>query len=202
VVLARLDSPAMPISWTEHVLVSAGPSTCWSMGAGPGTARAYARLQLFGRPSASLMSCRRIRTTASHCRRNRPLRPTGRSDGLHPGRQRQGEHGQLDQGDHRHSCMPPTPRTCSPSSASPPHRRRPDGKLSRAQRRRRQPAAGGVRSLPRRRIGAPTQGSANPALTIMALASRLAQRMAGGAAMNDDPAVRAGRTRSVAGSRR
>jgi hypothetical protein len=119
VVLARLDSPAMPISWTEHVLVSAGPSTCWSMGAGPGTARAYARLQLFGRPSASLMSCRRIRTTASHCRRNRPLRPTGRSDGLHPGRQRQGEHGQLDQGDHRHSCMPPTPRTCSPSRLRP-----------------------------------------------------------------------------------
>jgi choline dehydrogenase-like flavoprotein len=48
----------------------------------------------------------------------------------------------------------------------------------------------------------PTQGSANPALTIMALASRLAQRMASGAAMNDDAAVRAGRTRSVAGSRR
>jgi choline dehydrogenase-like flavoprotein len=48
----------------------------------------------------------------------------------------------------------------------------------------------------------PTQGSANPALTIMALASRLAQRMASGAAMNDDPAVRAGRIRSVAGSRR
>jgi choline dehydrogenase-like flavoprotein len=48
----------------------------------------------------------------------------------------------------------------------------------------------------------PTQGSANPALTIMALASRLAQQMASGAAMNDDPAVRAGRIRSVAGSRR
>ncbi len=31
----------------------------------------------------------------------------------------------------------------------------------------------------------PTQGSANPALTIMALASRLAQQMAGGAAMNN-----------------
>ncbi|MGH9101573.1 MAG: GMC oxidoreductase [Acidimicrobiales bacterium] len=28
----------------------------------------------------------------------------------------------------------------------------------------------------------PTQGSANPALTIMALASRLAERLAGGAA--------------------
>jgi choline dehydrogenase-like flavoprotein len=39
----------------------------------------------------------------------------------------------------------------------------------------------------------PTQGSANPALTIMALASRLAQRMASGAAMNDDTAARAGR---------
>ncbi|MGH3721266.1 MAG: GMC family oxidoreductase [Pseudonocardiaceae bacterium] len=39
----------------------------------------------------------------------------------------------------------------------------------------------------------PTQGSANPALTIMALASRLAGRMASGAAMDDDPAVRAGR---------
>ncbi len=47
----------------------------------------------------------------------------------------------------------------------------------------------------------PTQGAANPALTIMALASRLAQRMANGAAMDDDPATRAGRTRSVAGSR-
>jgi choline dehydrogenase-like flavoprotein len=39
----------------------------------------------------------------------------------------------------------------------------------------------------------PTQGSANPALTIMALASRLAQRMAAGSAMDDDPSARAGR---------
>ncbi len=38
----------------------------------------------------------------------------------------------------------------------------------------------------------PTQGSANPALTIMALASRLASRMASGEAMRDDPADRAG----------
>jgi choline dehydrogenase-like flavoprotein len=38
----------------------------------------------------------------------------------------------------------------------------------------------------------PTQGSANPALTIMALASRLASRMADGSAMSDDPASRAG----------
>jgi choline dehydrogenase-like flavoprotein len=38
----------------------------------------------------------------------------------------------------------------------------------------------------------PTQGSANPALTIMALASRLAEGMASGAAMDDDPAARAG----------
>jgi len=38
----------------------------------------------------------------------------------------------------------------------------------------------------------PTQGSANPALTIMALASRLATRMASGAAMDDDPAARSG----------
>ena len=40
----------------------------------------------------------------------------------------------------------------------------------------------------------PTQGSANPALTIMALASRLAERMASGAAMGDDPEARTGRT--------
>ncbi|GGB35196.1 glucose dehydrogenase [Flexivirga endophytica] len=38
----------------------------------------------------------------------------------------------------------------------------------------------------------PTQGSANPALTIMALASRLAERMADGSAMSDDPEQRAG----------
>ena len=38
----------------------------------------------------------------------------------------------------------------------------------------------------------PTQGSANPALTIMALASRLAARMASGVAMDDDRAARAG----------
>jgi choline dehydrogenase-like flavoprotein len=38
----------------------------------------------------------------------------------------------------------------------------------------------------------PTQGSANPALTIMALASRLAERMASGEAMSDDPDARAG----------
>jgi choline dehydrogenase-like flavoprotein len=48
----------------------------------------------------------------------------------------------------------------------------------------------------------PTQGSANPALTIMALASRLAQRMASGAAMDNDPAARAGRTRTPTRSRR
>jgi choline dehydrogenase-like flavoprotein len=40
----------------------------------------------------------------------------------------------------------------------------------------------------------PTQGSANPALTIMALASRLAARMADGRAMDDDPRARAGTT--------
>lgn len=34
---------------------------------------------------------------------------------------------------------------------------------------------------------------ANPALTIMALASRLAARMASGAAMDDDQAARPGR---------
>jgi choline dehydrogenase-like flavoprotein len=44
----------------------------------------------------------------------------------------------------------------------------------------------------------PTQGSANPALTIMALSSRLAERMANGAAMDDDPAARAGRCRAAA----
>lgn len=38
----------------------------------------------------------------------------------------------------------------------------------------------------------PTQGSANPAPTITALASRLAGRMASGAAMDNDPAARAG----------
>src|SRR5690606_2427144 len=38
----------------------------------------------------------------------------------------------------------------------------------------------------------PTQGSANPALTIMALASRLAERMISGEAMDDDPEARAG----------
>lgn len=48
----------------------------------------------------------------------------------------------------------------------------------------------------------PTQGAANLALTIMALASRLAQRMASGAAMGDDPAARAGRTHHTTGSRR
>src|SRR5579875_1021639 len=47
----------------------------------------------------------------------------------------------------------------------------------------------------------PTQGSANPALTIMALASRLAERMACGAAMDDD--ARAGTAaRAGAGARR
>jgi choline dehydrogenase-like flavoprotein len=48
----------------------------------------------------------------------------------------------------------------------------------------------------------PTQGAANPALTIMALSSRLAERMASGAAMDDDPAARAGRRRTAAGSPR
>ncbi|MFC6707089.1 GMC family oxidoreductase [Flexivirga alba] len=42
----------------------------------------------------------------------------------------------------------------------------------------------------------PTQGSANPALTIMALASRLAERMADGSAMSDDPEQRAGPVRA------
>jgi choline dehydrogenase-like flavoprotein len=48
----------------------------------------------------------------------------------------------------------------------------------------------------------PTQGSANPALTVMALASRLARQMASGAAMNDDPAARAGRIRSTVSRQR
>jgi choline dehydrogenase-like flavoprotein len=43
----------------------------------------------------------------------------------------------------------------------------------------------------------PTHGSANPALTIMALASRLAERMADGTAMHDDPAARAGLSRPL-----
>lgn len=38
----------------------------------------------------------------------------------------------------------------------------------------------------------PTQGSANPALTVMALSSRLAGRTASGAAIDPDPAARAG----------
>ncbi|MGH3405505.1 MAG: GMC family oxidoreductase [Streptosporangiaceae bacterium] len=38
----------------------------------------------------------------------------------------------------------------------------------------------------------PTQGSANPALTIMALSSRLAERIAAGTALDDDPAARTG----------
>lgn len=43
----------------------------------------------------------------------------------------------------------------------------------------------------------PTQGgAANPALTIMALSSRLAERMAGGAAMDDDPAAPSGQRNS------
>lgn len=48
----------------------------------------------------------------------------------------------------------------------------------------------------------PTQGAANPALTIMALASRLAARMADGAAMDEDPTARAGRTRTTSRSPR
>jgi len=40
----------------------------------------------------------------------------------------------------------------------------------------------------------PTQGAANPALTIMALASRLAARIISGRALDDDPAARAGST--------
>jgi choline dehydrogenase-like flavoprotein len=43
----------------------------------------------------------------------------------------------------------------------------------------------------------PTQGAANPALTIMALASRLASRMADGSAMSEDPADRAGQRAAV-----
>src|SRR5690606_18340596 len=44
----------------------------------------------------------------------------------------------------------------------------------------------------------PTQGSANPALTIMALASRLAERMISGEAMDDDPQARTGTTAAKA----
>ncbi|HEX8934686.1 MAG TPA: GMC family oxidoreductase, partial [Pseudonocardiaceae bacterium] len=47
----------------------------------------------------------------------------------------------------------------------------------------------------------PTQGAANPALTIMTLASRLAQRMASGAAMDNDPVVRADHSRVTMASR-
>jgi choline dehydrogenase-like flavoprotein len=47
----------------------------------------------------------------------------------------------------------------------------------------------------------PTQGAANPALTIMALASRLAERMADGQAMDDDAAARAGTTPDLGATR-
>jgi choline dehydrogenase-like flavoprotein len=47
----------------------------------------------------------------------------------------------------------------------------------------------------------PTQGAANPALTIMALSSRLAQQMASGAALESDPAAQLGRTRAMTASR-
>lgn len=43
----------------------------------------------------------------------------------------------------------------------------------------------------------PTQGSANPALTIMALASRLAERITSGEALHDAPAARRHRTGST-----
>ncbi len=67
--------------------------------------------------------------------------------------------------------------------------------------RRRPPSLGRAQPVPHRRQSVcPTQGSANPALTIMALASRLAERMAGGKIPADAPGGARGE-RSKAGTR-
>lgn len=60
-----------------------------------------------------------------------------------------------------------------------------DGKLDH------QPVVAIVRETFARSV-CPTQGLANPALTIMALSSRLAEQIRSGAARDDDPAARAG----------
>lgn len=80
----------------------------------------------------------------------------------------------------------------------PPDRRSADGLVAVGQHRRRGPALLGRAEL------FVSDGSANPALTIMALASRLAERMVSGAAMDDAPTARAGRVRprAVRGTRR
>ena len=162
----------LPIDWAEHVLADGH----W----GAGAARVHARLQPLVHARRALASCCRCPRTASRSPRSTDrARHAGRADGLHPVRERPREH-RLRQGD----------------AAADPGGRRRAGHRSTIDRYAH--LVGGCRmgSDPERSVvdadhrawgvpnlfiadGSvmPTQGSANPALTIMALASRLAERL-------------------------
>ena len=151
---------------------------------GPGPARIHARLQPLDHRRSPQRTPRSPRQPSHPGVGDRPLRVAGGPLRLHPGRQRQGQHGLLRAKSSRTSSTPPGPKTSSPSNVSPTSSAGPGWAP-------RPPTAS---STPNQRTWAvpnlfisdgsvcPTQGSANPALTIMALASRLAERMISGGA--------------------
>ena len=112
---------------------------------------------------------------------DRPLRDAGGAVRLQPLRERQGQHGLLDRGHQGHPASRRRPGHPDDPALRPPGRRRPHGhspenSVVNADHR--------VWAVPNLFIAdgsvCPTQGAANPALTIMALASRLAERLASG----------------------
>ena len=110
---------------------------------------------------------------------NRPPRPARRALLLQPVRQRQA----ADQGRHRRrwktSCTPPAPGGHHHRPLRPPRRRRPDGHPRRrtASSTPTTGSSASPTSTSSTAASCPPKASANPALTIMALAARAADRL-------------------------
>ena len=165
----------LPITWAEHVTAQGH----W----GAGAARVHARLRALGHPRRAVRVPARTGQPRHPGRRDRPPRPAGRPLRLHPVRQRQAADAGRARRRWRTSCAPPAPTRSSPSSATPTWSAAPgwpagpeDGVVDADHR---------IFAVPNLYIAdgsvLPTQGSANPALTIMALAARAADRLAPGA---------------------
>ena len=164
---------------------SDGPSTSSPRDTGAGPCANTCATTTTGPPSAYSTNSSPTQTTGSPWqRRAGPLRPARGPLRPHPRRQRQSQHGLLQPSHQETSCRPPAPKTSSASnvsptsSAEPEWAPRPCNSVVDANQR--------TWAVPNLFISdgsvCPTQGSANPALTIMALASRLAQRMITGTA--------------------
>ena len=162
----------LPIGWAEHVLADGhwGQALREYM-------RDYNHWSMLGALS-ELLPLPENRVTLATTRR--PVRDAGRALRLHPVRQRPRQHRVRQADDARDLGGCRVLRTCSPSTATPTSSAAAGWAPTREHERRRPPttAPGGSPTCSSADGSVmPTQGSANPALTIMALASRLAQRL-------------------------